>query len=85
MAEGDLSITEAHPSALDAKHWITKNYTKPELMLVLEAYSSCAIENNRIGQVCGETLRRLIHGEPVSDRHLLGLAWNLRMMKDKDD
>jgi hypothetical protein len=50
--------------------------------MYLESYSSCAIEGNRLAEICAETLDRLIHGQPVSDRYILGLAWNLRDMEE---
>jgi hypothetical protein len=39
-----------------------------------EALSSCAIENNRLAEVCAETLRRILHNELVSDRYVMGLC-----------
>jgi hypothetical protein len=57
-----------------------------ELAMWLEAFSSCAIEGNRLGAVCVETLRRILSGEPVSDRYVLGLAWAIRMgLAEKGD
>ncbi len=44
------------------------------------SFASDAIEGNRLAEICGETLRRVIAGEPVSDRYLLGLCWTLREM-----
>jgi hypothetical protein len=43
-----------------------------------EVFASCAIEGFRSSEVCGETLGRLLDGQPVSDRYLLGLAWVMR-------
>lgn len=51
-----------------------------------DAFASCAIEGNRTAEICHETMRRLLNGEPVSDRYALGLMWTLRdMRKTKDD
>lgn len=46
----------------------------------MESFSSCAIDGNRFAEVCGETLRRVMNHEPVSDRYILGLAWAIRGM-----
>lgn len=77
----ELNLGEPHPAAFSAKEWILKQ-DKQWLCLMLESFSSCAIESNRLAEICAETLRRLLHGEPVSDRYLLGLAWSLRDMKE---
>jgi hypothetical protein len=47
----------------------------------LLTFSSLAIEGNRLAEVCYGTLRRMIDGQPVSDRYLLGLAWEINRMK----
>jgi hypothetical protein len=77
MGRGELKPNEPHPSALSALAYV-RSIPLPELCAALEAFSSCAIEGNQLAEVCGETLRRLLHSEPVSDRYLLGLAWCLR-------
>jgi hypothetical protein len=51
----------------------------------MESFSSCAIDGNRFAEVCGETLRRVMSGEPVSDRYILGLAWAIRGMNEEND
>lgn len=80
MMTGTLNDREPHPAARDAQLWIAK--LPPDVLSsALEAFSSCAIEGNRLGEVCGETLRRLLNSESVSDRYLLGLAWTLRDME----
>ena len=56
-----------------------------DLQKYRDAFSSCAIEGNRLGEVCAETLRRIMRGEPVSDRYLLGLCWAIRDMEEKKD
>jgi len=78
MAErGELEPGKPHPSAFHARQWIAEQ-SYENLCIAQEAYSSCAIEGNPLAEVCSETLRRLMNGEPVSDRYVLGLAWNLR-------
>jgi hypothetical protein len=74
---GTLELTEPHPSALHALKWI-RSLPATTIFTWQEAYASCSIEGNRLAEVCGETLRRLMDGEPVSDRYLLGLAWSMR-------
>lgn len=76
MTPGTLNDREPHPAAYSAKARIAAMPVE-DLNRWLESFSSCAIENNRLSEVCGETLRRLMNGEPVSDRYLLGLAWTM--------
>lgn len=76
-SRGELAPSEPHPAAYEAKAWIAKQPPE-ELYKWREAFASCAIEGNRIGDVCAETLNRLMNAQPVSDRYLLGLAWTMR-------
>ena len=71
---GTLNDKEPHQAGFSAREWI---FTKgpSDLLLWQESFSSCAIEGDRLSEICRETLRRLLEGEPVSDRYLLGLAW----------
>jgi len=81
---GTLNEKEPHPSSEDALIYV-KSLGIEKLSTYLEAYSSCAIEGNRLGEICGETLSRLLKGEPISDRYLLGLVWSLKNMEEKDE
>ena len=74
MTAGTLKDGEPHPSAVLALAWI-RNQSPENLAIWQECFSSCAIEGNRIGEICGETLHRIMTGQPVSDRYVLGLAW----------
>lgn len=74
---GTLKPTEPHPAAFMARQYI-RTIPWQELLLKKEALASCAIEGNRLAEVCLSTLNRLLNGHPVSDRYLLGLAWFLR-------
>ena len=74
---GTLKDGEPHPSAVLALKWI-QNQSPDTLSIWQEAFSSSAIENNRTGEICSETLHRIITGQPVSDRYVLGLAWFMR-------
>ena len=82
MERGTLKEGEAHPMAEYAFNWIIKSYDFEKLLTVREALASCAIENNRLAEVCLSTLNRILNREPVSDRYLLGLAWYLRGLPD---
>jgi hypothetical protein len=71
---GHLQLTEAHPAARSALEYVARLGLAKQSIL-LEAFASCAIEDNRLAEICAETLRRVMYGEPVSDRYILGLAW----------
>jgi len=80
MNKEDLLPGEPHLAALSAI-----KYVKIRLLsesFIKEALYSCAIENNRLAEVCIETIRRIENSEPVSDRYLLGLAWFLKEMEE---
>lgn len=82
---GTLRPAEHHPAADDALAWLQCYIAKQgpaEALLLLESFASTAIEGNRLAEVCGETLRRILHKEPVSDRYLLGLCWTIRQMEE---
>lgn len=70
---GDLKLGEPHPSAQGALRYVL-NLGLEKLMMYQGAFSTCAIESNRLGEVCSETLRRVMNKEPVSDRYIMGLA-----------
>ena len=74
---GTLPLGTPHPATRSALAWF-HNQPISALLQWLEAFASTALEGNQAGEVCGETLRRLLEGEPVSDRYLLGLVWVMR-------
>ena len=83
---GTLEEGEPHPAAFGAKQWILDYVRRNEvsaLPRLLESFCSVGISDNRLAECCGETLRRLLNGEPVSDRYLLGLAWTMRNMENE--
>lgn len=85
MTAGTLHENEPHPAALDAKRWLLDyiaRHEPPEVFLLLESFASCSIEGNRLADMCGETLRRMLNRGPVSDRYVLGLCWTLRNMEE---
>ena len=78
-----LAPMEPHPAKDSAVDYLASlGYER--ILILLESFSSCAIEGNRLAEVCAGTLRRLLDKEPVSDRYLLGLAWTIRDMEDTD-
>lgn len=74
---GELLPTEWHPATEMAREFLN-NLPFQGLEMYRAGFSSVAIENNRLGEVCSETIRRLMFGGPVGDRYLLGLAWVIR-------
>lgn len=74
---GTLAPTEPHPASTSALNYLLElRYEK--LLTYREAMASCAIEGNRLGEVCVETINRILSSKPVSDRYLLGLAWAIK-------
>jgi hypothetical protein len=78
---GTLAVKEAHPAAFDALRWL-RSLSQEEIAVYSESFASCAIEGNRMAEICSETLNRLMNGLPVSDRYILGLAWAIRDIKN---
>jgi hypothetical protein len=75
-----LKDGEAHPATVDALRYLNAlSFEERQNFLLL--FSSLAIEGNRLAEVCYGTLQRLIDGEPLSDRYLLGLAWEINSIK----
>lgn len=68
---GTLAEREPHPASEIARSFLASK----DLSKYVEPLASCAIEGNRLAEVCTETLRRVMAGEPVSDRYFMGLAW----------
>lgn len=80
-AHGTLAEGEYHPAAKSAM-WFIKGIPVSDLGLWHEALASVAISGDRNAELCSETLNRIITGQPVSDRYLLGLAWTIRNSTD---
>lgn len=81
---GTIPAGEHHPAA-DLAMAYMRTVPLNELLLLRESFASCAIEGNRLSEICGETLERLLDGRPVSDRYLLGLAWMVREARLMDE
>ena len=86
MLNGTLSDREYHPAADSAMQYLRSMLANNllELIRLHESFSSYALSGNRLAEVCAETLRRLMHGESVSDRYLLGLAWTIQEIQQKE-
>lgn len=78
---GELKENEAHPIVSNATRYI---FTKINDPLLLESLASCAIESNRLAEVCLETIKRIKSKEPIGERYLLGLAWFLKFLEDEE-
>lgn len=77
MSNGTLELGEFHPAANSAMTYLKSQ----PLGKWVEPLASAAISGNRLGEICYETLTRLLASEPVSDRYLLGLAWTLKELE----
>ena len=81
---GTLLPAEPHPMATEAVRVVWR-VGLAGLQEHLEVLSSCAIEGNRLAEVCAETLRRVLNSEPVSDRYIMGLALHISSVVSKKD
>jgi hypothetical protein len=77
-----LKDGEAHPAALAALQYLNALPFEEKQDFLL-TFSSLALEGNRLAEICYGTLRRIIDGEPVSDRYVLGLAWEINSIKTR--
>jgi hypothetical protein len=73
----DDSITKLLPITPNVLKYV-KSKGRLELMKLLEASASCAIEGNELGIQLRETIDRLLSGKPIGERYLFQLAWMLR-------
>jgi hypothetical protein len=82
MTKGTLKETEFHPAAENAFEWLKEKLISdiPRAMRIKESFASAALSGNRLAEICLETLRRILEGEVVSDRYVLGLCWTLDRM-----
>lgn len=80
----DLKPGENHPGAHSALRYL-RSLGFAKLMLYQESFASCAIEGNRLAELCSETMSRLLKHEPIGERYLMGLAWSIRNMEDGVD
>ena len=84
MARNELSVGEPHPAAQTAKEYIAAQGWE-SLAMWQEAFASAALTGeNRLAEICSETLARLTKGQTVSDRYVLGLAFTILMTEGKN-
>lgn len=76
---GTLEPTEPHPATEYAREFLLTQ----DLSKWIEPFASCAIEGNRLAEVCSETLHRILDKQPVSDRYIMGLAWAIWKMRER--
>jgi hypothetical protein len=81
---GELAVTEPHPAAFAAQKYLADLAGQGKMFLWSESFASCAIEGNRLAEVCSETLNRLLNSQPVSDRYILGLAFTIMQAELND-
>lgn len=79
----DLKEGETHPACRIAMNIINEKSSGKNAFILLESMSSCAIEGNRLAEICSKTLERIIKKQPVGERYLMGLALFISQM-DKD-
>ena len=77
---GTLAPNEPHPAFILAVEWFQQQ-DPAEIAVWKESLASCAIEGNRLGEVCIETLDRIDKGLPISDRYFMGLVLTLKGLK----
>lgn len=81
---GTIRLGEHHPAADNAFQWVKEKLRNDQggVFLLLESLYSTALSGSRNAEICAETLRRILNGEMISDRYLLGLAWTMRELED---
>lgn len=75
---GLLVADEPHPMTEDALNYCARALGSERGLVVYESMAKIAMTGDRASQVCFETARRIMEGESVPDRDILGLAWMLR-------
>lgn len=82
---GTLELGQIHPATYIALQYIKEFLMKNNAILMLESLQSTALSGNEHCEIAGETLRRFLAKEPVSDRYLMGLAWLFWSMENESD
>lgn len=82
MTENSLEEGERHPAAYSAIEWIAAYVARNPS--IIESVASCALAGNRSAEICHSTLTRMLKKEAVSDRYVLGLAWFLRSVEERE-
>lgn len=81
---GTLKVGEVHPMAHSAFEYVKNFLTMNNMGLIVESLASIALSGNRNAEVCLETVQRIMAGDVVSDRYLLGLAWMFKQMEENE-
>jgi hypothetical protein len=85
MSRGELKEHEHHPAAYEALRYV-QSLGPEKLVMYMESMCSVNIESNsRKLDICIGTLDRVMKGLGVGERYILGLAWFLRDMEDKNE
>lgn len=84
---GTIPEGEYHPAANSAMKYVMKYLIEDvkRVFRLKEAFASSAISGNKLGDICGETLNRIMTGQNVSDRYLLGLSWTIKQMEEVEE
>ena len=77
-----IMADEPHPAVIAALQYLNALGFQEKQDFLL-TFSSLALEGNRLAEICYGTLRRIIDGQPVSDRYVLGLAWEINSIKTR--
>ena len=80
MSENMLKAGEVHPMTDSAYRYVKQNLT----LNLIESMASCALSGNRAAEVCCGTAKRVLEGEKIGDRYLLGLAWFIKEIKEEE-
>lgn len=80
--ENGTIIEGYHPSADSAMRFI-RGIDIKELLRLQESFASTALSGNDLSKILLQTLNRVLQGNAVSDRYLLGLAWFIRDTLEK--
>lgn len=69
-----------HPALSSAIDYVAKR-GMPDLLTFREACASTAIEGNELGAVLADTINRILNREPVGERFIFALAFELMRME----
>ena len=81
----NLPLGVPHPAAVSAYQFINE-LPLVELVMWQEIFASITLssEDNLLASTCSDTLDRIIKGETIGDRYILGLAWTVKNMIEND-
>jgi len=79
----ELKQGEHHPTTKSALRYI-QSRSPQDLIIFREACASCSIEGNRMSEILGDTIDRILKGQPVGERYVLALAFEYQRIQDND-